>query len=116
LSDGEDIERYFASFALTEINMSMRLNFLKFLHGCNLHGLPTTTSSTHAAAVVGLKSVIKCMTMPYIDRAFMEFIYHTSDWKPTKDYDSDDDSDIPYDFDDDDDDDQLYYYLSGCCY
>ena len=103
----------------------MRLNFLKFLHGCNLHSLPTISSSTHAAAVVGLKSVIKCMTMPYIDRAFMEFIYHTSVWRPTIYYDvlglglysaaeADDGSDVPNDFDDDVDDDELYYYLSGC--
>jgi hypothetical protein len=31
----------------------------------------------HAAAVIGPMSVIKCMSMPYFDRAVMEFIYHT---------------------------------------
>jgi hypothetical protein len=66
------VQEYFSSIPLTEINMSLRRNFLMFLHGCNLHDLPMLP---HAAAVIGPSSVIKCMSMPYFDRAVMEFIH-----------------------------------------
>jgi hypothetical protein len=54
--------------------MSLRRNFLMFLHGYSLHDLPMLP---HAAAVIGSRSVVKCMSMPYFDRAVMEFIHHT---------------------------------------
>ena len=73
----DDVQDYFSSLPLTEINMSLRRNFLMFLHGCHLHDLPMLP---HAAAVIGLRSVIKCMSMPYFDRAVMEFIHHTRGW------------------------------------
>jgi hypothetical protein len=39
----------------------------------------------HAAAVIGLRSVIKCMSMPYFDRAVMEFIHFDTNLKPGDD-------------------------------
>ena len=73
----DEVQDYFSSLPLTEINMSLRRNFLMFLHGCHLHDL---SMFPHAAAVIGLRSVIKCMSMPYFDRAVMEFIHHTRGW------------------------------------
>ena len=52
---------YFSSLLLSEINMSIRRNFLLFLHGCNLHGLLRLPRV--ATAVIGPKSVIKCMSI-----------------------------------------------------
>jgi len=71
------VQDYFSSMPLTEVNMSLRRNFLMFLHGCHLHDLPMFP---HAAAVIGPRSVIKCMSMPYFDRAVMEFIHYTRGW------------------------------------
>jgi hypothetical protein len=66
------VQDFFSSIPLTEINMSLRRDFLMFLHGCML---------PHAVAVIGPSSVIKCMSMPYFDRAVMEFIYYTRCWR-----------------------------------
>jgi len=63
-----------------------------FLHGSML---------PHAAPVIGPRSVIKCMSMPYFDRAVMEFICHNR----KKYNDVDDDALVVVDNDDDDDDD-----------
>jgi len=85
------VHGYFSSLPLTELNISLRRNFLMFLYGCNLHDLPMHPHAAevhphadaaevvlpHAAAVIGPRSVIKCMSTPYLDRAFMEFIHHT---------------------------------------
>jgi hypothetical protein len=73
LSGRDKVQEYFSSMPLSEINMSLRRNFLMFLHGCNLHDLPMLP---HTAAVIGLRNVIKCMSMPYFDRAVMEFIHY----------------------------------------
>ena len=72
------VRAYTSSIPLNEINMMLRVKFLKFLYGCNLHTLPTMC--THAAAVAGPKSTIKCLQTPYFDRALMEFIYKKSWW------------------------------------
>jgi hypothetical protein len=94
------VQDYFSSLPLTDINMSLRRNFLMFLHGCNLHDLHMLP---HAAAVIGLRSVIKCMRMPYFDRAVMEFIHFD---KSGDDEVVDGDSDgLGYNDDDDDDED-----------
>ena len=71
MSCREDVQAFFAAvIPLTDMNMLLRRNFLMFLHGCNLHGAP------HASVVIGPRSVIKSMSMPYFDRALMEFLYH----------------------------------------
>jgi len=44
-----------------------------------MHDLPMLP---HAAAVIGPRSVIKCMSMPYFDRAMMEFIHFDMNLKP----------------------------------
>jgi hypothetical protein len=80
LCNRDDVQDYFATIPLTEINMSLRRNFLMFLHGCNLHGLLIPHAATAAAAaVIGPTRVVKCMSMPYFDRALMEFIHHVRD-------------------------------------
>jgi hypothetical protein len=40
LNGRDEVQDYFSSLPLYEINMSLRRNFLMFLHGCNLHDLP----------------------------------------------------------------------------
>jgi len=66
------VQRYMDSMPLTEINMSLRRNFLMFLIGCHLHGVPVLAS--------GPRSVVKCMSIPYIDRALLEYIFSSRGW------------------------------------
>jgi len=49
-----------------------------FLHGCNLHSLSqeAKTPAAGIATAIGHRSVSKFMSMPYFDRAVMEFIYY----------------------------------------
>ena len=68
------VQAFFASIPLTELNLSLRHNFLMFLHGCNLRDLMILPQ---AAGVIGLRSVVKCMSIPYYDRSVMEFIHHS---------------------------------------
>jgi hypothetical protein len=70
--DRYDMRGFLSEIPLTEINMLLRRNFLMFLLGCNLLGFQILP---HAATVIGLRSVIKCLSMPYFDRAVMEFIF-----------------------------------------
>jgi len=73
LPNRDAVQAYFtAAMPLSEINMSLRRNFLMFLRGCNLHDLPMPDH----AEVIGPKSVIKGLTMPYFDRALLEFVHH----------------------------------------
>ena len=60
------------SMPLTEINMSLRRNFLMFLIGCRLHGVSVLAS--------GPRSVVKCMSIPYFDRALLEYIFSSRGW------------------------------------
>jgi len=77
LTERAAVRSYFASIPLVEINWMLRINFLNFLYGCNLHTLP---AHPHAE-VDGPKNVKKCFFMPFFDRAIMEFIHiHTKVW------------------------------------
>ena len=69
---------------LTTINILLRLNFLLFLNGCNLHGM---TMLPKATAAIEMKSVVKCFGMPYFDRAVLEFIHYIPVEKPSFDED-----------------------------
>jgi hypothetical protein len=90
------VRSYFASFPITEINVMLRLNFLMFLYGCNLHYLaPSSSSSTVTTTLrcAGLTGVIKYLSAPYLDRSFMEFIFHNINEAPddVPAYDEEDD-------------------------
>jgi len=66
------MQAYIASVAVTEMNLAFRRSFLMFLYGCNIH--MTSTSSSSSSSLV--EGVIKCLRIPYFDRAVMEYIYY----------------------------------------
>jgi len=87
--------------------MLLRCSFLKFLYGCSLKDFPILPREAPeaAAAVPGLSSVIKCMSMPYFDRAVLEFIL----WKPDNEVDMEDNEDEEEEEEEEEEEDVEYF-------